>query len=144
MSIAFRPATLDDGYAVLEHLRPEQVATLEKLGIDPAVLLEDIFGTSHAEVVLVDGEVAAVFGITRETFFGEAKIWLITTMLIEKEPIGFLRASRMITKKMFAIHGPLIGMVDADFEKSQRWLRWIGFKEVRSGNFKKMRYDGGA
>lgn len=143
MSIAFRKATLEDGREVIHNLREEQRRTLDKLGIEPLILLEAIFDSSSAETVLINDQVAAVFGVTHETLIGEAKIWLITTNLIEKEPVGFLRASRIITEELFMEHGPLIGMVDADFEKSQRWLRWVGFKEVRSGNFKRMRYDGG-
>lgn len=134
---------MTDGEYVLENLRKEQRATLARLGIDAWELLHQVIARFPSETVLINDEVAAVFGVARETLLGEAKIWLITTSLIEKEPVAFLRASRMITKKLYAIHGPLTGMVDADFEKSQRWLRWIGFKEVRDGDFIVMRYNGG-
>lgn len=141
--ISFREATLDDGVYVLNHLRPEQRATLKKLGIDGFSLFRSVLEKAPAETVLINGRVAAVFGVSSESLIGEAKIWMITTSLIEKEPVAFLRASRTITEVLFQKHGSLIGMVDSDFEKSQRWLRWIGFKEVRKGNFNVMRYDGG-
>lgn len=140
----FRKATIGDGIAVLERLRPEQKATLEKLELDAMVLLNKVVDNGMpSTTVLIDGEVAAVFGVARETLLGEVKIWMITTDLIEKHPIEFLRNSRRFTKSLFSAYGPLVGMVDSDFEKSRRWLRWIGFEEVRKGDFIVMRYSGG-
>lgn len=140
----FRRATFEDGVLVLENLREEQQLTIEKLGIDSKALLRKAINETYPSMtVIVEDQVAAVFGVMKETLLGEAKIWLITTPLIEKEPVAFLRASRTFTETLYAEHGPLIGMVDADFEKSHRWLRWIGFEEVRDGDFKVMRYTGG-
>jgi hypothetical protein len=137
-----RKATLDDGAKVLQHLRQEQRETLEKLDLDPGALLAKALDKDSI-TVLFDGEIAAVFGAMKATLLGDAKIWMITTDLIKQNPISFLRASRRITEELYIKHGPLIGMVDADFEKSRRWLRWIGFNEAKVGSFIIMRYEGG-
>lgn len=142
--MTFRQATLEDGKIVLAHLRPEQKETIKKLELDALTLLSKVIrGNLPSTTVLIDGEVAAVFGVTKESLLSDAKIWLITSELINKEPIAFLRASRRFTEELYQAYGPLIGMVDSDFEKSRQWLRWIGFKEVRQGDFIVMRYNGG-
>lgn len=140
----FRKATIGDGVSVLAHLRDEQKTTISKLDLDALALLHKVMGSGMpSTTVLIDDEIAAVFGVARETLLGEVKIWMITTDLISKHPIEFLRKSRQFTKDLYSAYGPLIGMVDSNFEKSQRWLRWIGFEEVRKGDFIVMRYSGG-
>ncbi|SRR5881394_447068 len=140
----FRKASMDDGIKVLANLRPEQRATIEKLNLDPLGLLAKVINKEFPSMTVeIDGEVASVFGVHRETLLSDAKVWMITTELIEKHPVAFLRASRRFTEDLHKNYGPLIGMVDSDFERSRRWLRWIGFKEVKAGDFIVMRYSGG-
>lgn len=142
--MTFREATWEDGKEVLERLRPQQMATVKKLNLDVMGLLTKVINNNFPSItVLIDGEVAAVFGVAQESLLSDVKIWLMTTPLIEKNSIAFLRESRRFTQELYKAYGPLIGMVDSDFEKSRRWLRWIGFKEVRVGEFIVMRYNGG-
>ena len=142
--MTFREATFDDGREVLSRLRPEQKSTVAKLNHDAHGLLFKVINNGFPSItVLIDGEVAAVFGVAQETLLSDVKIWLMTTPLVEKNSIAFLRASRRFTQELYASYGPLVGMVDSDFDKSRRWLRWIGFKETKVGEFIVMRYEGG-
>lgn len=142
--MTFRSATLDDGKQVLLDLRVEQKTTIEKLDLDALKLLTKVINNRFPSItVLIDGEVAAVFGVSQETLLSDVKIWMITTSKIESSPIAFLRASRRFTQELYESYGPLLGVVDSDFEKSRRWLRWIGFKEINVGDFIVMRYEGG-
>lgn len=139
----FREGSFADGLTILANLREAQCATLRRLAIDPVLLLQKALGSGESVTVLIDDQPAAMFGVQSETVLGVKKIWLITTDLVEREPIAFLRNSRRITKVFYANYGTLIGMVDKDFEQSAAWLRWCGFVEHRSGDFIVMRYSGG-
>ena len=139
----FRPATFEDGLAILKDLREAQCLTLNKLKLDPEALLRQAMNGSRATAAVIDGKPAAVFGVVSLSLVGLAKIWLITTPAVEKEPIAFLRSSRAFTQALFEEHGMLIGAVDADFPKSRRWLEWLGFVPFREGKITIMRYSGG-
>ena len=139
----FREATLEDGLAVLADLREAQCLTLNKLKLDPEALLRRAMNGSRAMAVIIDGKPAAVFGVVSSSLIGLAKIWLITTPAVEREPVAFLRNSKAFTRALFEEHGMLIGTVDKDFPKSRRWLEWLGFVPFREGDITIMRYSGG-
>lgn len=138
----FRKGELQDGLDILADLREQQCRSLRKLQIDPVLLLVKAL-ESPAVTVLVDDRPAAMYGVVSETLLGLTKIWVISTPLIELEPIAFLRNSRRILREFHASYGTLIGMVDREFERSCAWLKWCGFVEYRLGDFIVMRYSGG-
>lgn len=142
--ISFQQATLDDGIAILANLRFHEARTIEKLQLDAVTLLDKAIRNEFPSYVcMVDGEPAAIFGGHSETMLGECRLWMLTTPLIEAHQVPLLRASKRFVQWMFASYGPVVGMVDSEFEKSRDWLRWIGFKEVHDGEFIIMRYSGG-
>lgn len=142
--ILFREATLDDGIEVLENLRGQEKKTLEKLQIDAVSLLDKAIRNEFPSFVcLVDHEPAAIFGGSSETLLGECRLWMLTTPLIERHQVPLLRASKRFVNWMFLNYGPVVGMVDSEFEVSRNWLRWIGFKEIHDGDYVVMRYSGG-
>ena len=142
--IRYRKATIEDGLRILRNLRAQEQKTIEKLGIDPVATLELALANQFPSfTVFVDDEPAAIFGGHSETLIGECRLWMLTTPLIERHQIPLLRASRQYVQWMFRNYGPVIGMVDSEFEKSRNWLRWIGFKEIQDGDYIVMRYSGG-
>jgi hypothetical protein len=142
--ITFRQATTRDGDYILNNLRVQESKTIEKLGIDPnALLARALFSELPSWTCLVDGIPAAIFGATADTLLGEPRLWMLTTPLIERHQVPLLRASKMYVQRMAEVHGSVVGMVDAEFEKSKAWLRWIGFKEVKKGDYIVMRYSHG-
>jgi len=142
--IEFKEATYEAGLEVLATVRPAQKRTIEKLGVDaPALLERAIRNEFPSFCVFVEGKPAAVFGGHSETLLGEARLWMLTTPLIERHQVPLLRYSRRFVKWMYANYGPVIGIVDSDFDKSRAWLRWIGFKEISWGEYIVMRYSGG-
>lgn len=142
--IQFKSATVEDGVQILSNLRFHEQRTLEKLQINAPALLERALRNEFPSFVcLVDGKPAAIFGGHSETLLGECKLWMLTTPLIEGHQIPLLRWSRRYVQWMFLNYGPVIGMVDSEFEISKNWLRWLGFKEVHDGEYIVMRYSGG-
>jgi hypothetical protein len=142
--IEFREATVFDGIEILAHIREPQKRTIEKLNIDASALLTKAIRNEFPSFcVFVEGHPAAIFGGHSETLIGETRLWMLTTPLIERHQVPLLRYSKRFVRAMFESYGPVIGVVDADFEKSRAWLRWIGFKEIAEGDYIVMRYSGG-
>lgn len=142
--ISFREATLDDGITIISNLRFHERRTLEKLGLNAVELLDKAIRNEFPSFVcFVDDEPAAIFGGHSETLLGECRLWMLTTPLIEKHQVPLLRASKRFVKWMFVHYGPVVGMVDSEFEASRNWLRWLGFEEVHDGEYIVMRYSGG-
>lgn len=142
--IEFKKATLDDGLEILSNLRFHEARTIEKLQIDAVDLLSKALRNEFPSFVcFVDGEAAAIFGGHSETLLGECRLWMLTTPLIEAHQVPLLRASKRFVQWMATTYGPVVGMVDSEFEKSRDWLRWIGFKEVHDGEYIVMRYSSG-
>jgi hypothetical protein len=140
--IAVREATLEDGLFVLANLREQEKRTILKLGIDAEEVLRNALENDYPSFVIdVAGRPAVVCGASSDTMLGEPRLWMLTTPIIENHQITFLRTSRRYVQWMRKTYGPIIGMVDCDFEKSRQWLRWIGFKEIQSGEYIVMRYS---
>lgn len=142
--IAFREATIGDGIEVLSNLRFNEARTIEKLQLNAVDLIDRALRNEFPSFVcLVDGKPAAIFGGHSETLLGECRLWMLTTPLIEAHQVPLLRASKRFVDWMARAYGPVVGMVDSEFEKSRDWLRWIGFKEVHNGDYIVMRYSSG-
>lgn len=144
MTISFREAKIEDGLVILENLRGQEKRTIKKLQIDAVALLSRALSNSYPSFTcIIDDEPAAIFGGHSETELGEVRLWMLTTPLIERHPIPLLRFSRNFVRSMYKHYGPIVGMVDTEFEISHNWLQWIGFRRVRAGEFEVMRYSGG-
>lgn len=52
--------------------------------------------------------------------------WMVTTTHIEKDPRGFLRASKALMAEMLRRHLQLMNYVDARNTDAIRWLAWLG------------------
>lgn len=142
--ISFEKATLEDGVRILANLRQQEARTIEKLQLNAMDLLARALRNEFPSFVcMVDDEPAAIFGGHSETMLGECRLWMLTTPLIEAHQVPLLRASKRFVEWMARAYGPVVGMVDSEFEKSRDWLRWIGFKEVQVGDYIVMRYSSG-
>lgn len=126
---------------IIPLLRDHDRRTAERLGVDPLLVLRYTFDRgSPMQIALVDDRPLAMWGIEWKTMLSVASLWMITTDEVQKNPVSFLRESRRVVKLWAETYGTLEGMVDSDFDTSVRWLRWLGFREVEEGEFKKMRY----
>jgi hypothetical protein len=77
---------------------------------------------------LVDGEVIAIGGVKCEGILSdEGYVWILCSERVNEMPIAFVRgAMRALTlvKQRFA---SIYGLVAADFDRSIRFLTWMGF-----------------
>src|SRR3954470_20102838 len=109
-------------------MRREDVAEVLALGFQDArtAVWHSLSQSTVAFALLFDGEVAAVFGVGRAEN-GVACVWALTGRAVHVHPRAFIRASRPILHMLLSECGVLCNVVDARYEASVRWLRWLGF-----------------
>lgn len=139
--IELRETRAEDIEAIIPNLRAHDKKTIERLRLDPVALLRTTFmNGSPMFTATVDGAPACMWGLEKRSLLSSWMLWMLTTDAIDANPVRFLRESRRIIKALSDTYGTIEGMVDSDFEISVRWLRWLGFREVRGGEFRLMRY----
>lgn len=108
-------------------LTDAQLATLGS--VDPMTLIEDaIDRADQCWVGRVDGDIVCVWGIQGKTLLSdEVYLWLVTTDLVEKHQFKFLRYSQDFIKELSTRYRRVWGLVDAEYDTSIRWLKWLGF-----------------
>lgn len=140
--IEIREVVSEDIDRILPLIRAHEQKTIERLGLNALALLEDTFERGRPMCIAeVDGEPMAMWGLEWQTVLSTPVLWMLTTDLVDRYPIGFLRESRRVVHEWREIYGPVEGLVDSDFDTSLRWLRWIGFREIDGGNYIRMRYS---
>jgi hypothetical protein len=122
------PATLAHAEAI--DLRPGDAREIEALGLTPhEALARSLARSIWANAYLVDGEVAAVMGVTLSNLVGGVAMpWLLTGRPVDRHRKAFLRLTRDRVGQMLAEHGMLVAQVHAQYREALRWLRWLGFE----------------
>ena len=139
--IDIRPTQLGDIEEIIPNLRTHDKKTIERLRIDPVALLRRTFENGSPMMTATEDDVPiCMWGLEKKSMLSTWMIWMLTTDEIDRHSIKFLRLSRTLVRVWAESFGTLEGMVDADFDVSVKWLRWIGFREVSDGEFKLMRY----
>ncbi|MFM0151447.1 hypothetical protein [Paraburkholderia sediminicola] len=125
------PATLEHAIAMAPRMREADRAECWALArLTPLEALEVSVQTAvYAWTWLVDGEPACMFGVGARSMIGDTGTpWLLSTDLVAKYPMPFLRGYRTYLQKMRAIYPHLSNVVDARYTTCVRWLGWLGFK----------------
>lgn len=122
-------ATKTHALMMAPHVRAAEVQELkDSYGLSPVrALLRELERSVVAWSWVIDGEVACMFGISREHFLEyESYPWFITTPLVEVHARAFARACKQLLPELLERHPKLVGMVDARYTLSIRWLGWLG------------------
>jgi hypothetical protein len=92
-------------------------------------MLEHELATSLATYAgVVDGEVVVLGGIKcRDLFSDEAYVWIICSERVNQYPIAFVKAVLAVRKEVQPRFSSLWGYLVTDFERSVRWVQWLGF-----------------
>ncbi len=122
------PATMSHVSAVAATMRPEDAAeVLASCGFDPLrALRESVQVSDAAWTLLLDGQPAAVFGAVGVAS-GCGVVWMLTSTMVDRHPIAFLRLCRPVVEALLMHYGLLFNYVDARYEVALRWARWLGF-----------------
>lgn len=84
-------------------------------------------GSVFAKVALVNGEIAAVWGVCG-TLGRTGQPWLFTTPVVERAKMHFVRIMRQEVKEMLVLYPRLLGLVDDAYAGAIRLLGAVGFK----------------
>lgn len=125
------PATLDHARMMAPNLRAAEIRELrDGDGVEPeAALLREIDRSVSAWSWIVDGEVACMWGIVAPNLLDHSAYpWFLSTALVERHARSFARACKTLLPELLERHPHLVGMVDARYTLSVRWLEWLGAK----------------
>lgn len=81
----------------------------------------------YSATAVVDGEVAAIWGVGGSPLGRIGRPWLLTAPVIERVRLAFIREARVETGKMLAIYPEMRGFVDSRYKGALRLLRTLGF-----------------
>jgi hypothetical protein len=93
----------------------------------PAEALRIAIETSEVcRTLLIDGEVAAMFGV-REMRPDVGLIWMLTSSTVDRKPFAFWRTMRTELLQLLRVYPALANMVDARYTQAVESLRRVGF-----------------
>ena len=110
-------------------MRWQEADAIAALSRDPIALIKHELATSISTYAgLVDGEVVVIGGVKcRDVLSDEAYVWIICSERVNEVPIGFVRTVKKVYKEVRPRFSSLWGLLVTDFERSVRWVRWLGF-----------------
>lgn len=114
----------------LREASPEQVELMRENSEE--IIVGAIEKARYAWTGFWNDEIACIVGVTSVTMLADtAYLWTVTTKVVEEHPLLFAKYSKMFVKDLLKQQYVSIqGCVDPKFEKSVRWLKWLGFKTV--------------
>jgi hypothetical protein len=122
------PSKIEDVYRVAANLRHEDMAEITGFGLDPKLALR----TSYRHAILrktafVDGEIAAMWGLGGAMLSDAGNPWLMTTPIVERVPVTFLKVGREQLGEMLLQRPFLFNFVQASYARACRFLEVLGF-----------------
>ena len=127
----YRPATYKDGLVVLNHLRSEDKAEVEGMGLSLLHVPFGVLASEHATYFHVDGEPAGIAGVVRLSPT-EGQIWMLCTPLITTRPHTFVRQAKKWLREVEQEYKLLWNLADARNHVHHKLLKHLGFKALRT------------
>lgn len=122
------PAEISHVYALAATLRREDASEIDATGFGCRDGLRAIYrGALLRRTAMVDGEVAAMFGLTGDALSDSGEPWLLTSAAIERVPCAFLREARREVASMLRIKPVLHNYVMASYTRACRFVLLLGF-----------------
>ena len=81
----------------------------------------------YSATALVDGEVAAIWGVGGSPLGRVGRPWLLTSPAVERARFAIIRVGRLEVGKMLGIYPEMRGFVDSRYEGALGLLRLLGF-----------------
>ncbi len=130
--ITWRHAAPADAAWLAPQLRAADALEVRRLGCEPAALLEqNIRDAEVAGLFLADGVPLCAFGIVRPSLLapGVGCPWMLGTPLLDRHAREMLRETRRWVQAWRERFDAMYAWVDADYDASLRWMRWLGFEQ---------------
>lgn len=129
--IEIRRATEADAERLAKTLRAADRAELFAATGKPSglVVKEAVAASDEPIVGLIDGELACIFGIELEdALLRRGCVWMLTSDVVERHPLRFLRAVRAVMPQVTADYDYLFNHVYVKNTTAIHWLKWLGFE----------------
>lgn len=127
-SYFIRPAVLADVYALARTLREQDRIEVTDLGLTPAIALRACYRNAIIRrTAIVDGEIAAMWGMGGVMLSDIGHPWMLTAPPVEKVPIGFFKEAQRGCVEMLRLKRRLEGHVAANYTQACRFLDALGF-----------------
>ncbi|GHV34460.1 hypothetical protein FACS1894187_05050 [Synergistales bacterium] len=138
MKITFQLLTMKHA-AIAQYLREADKKEIEDMAASVDIKLSEteaveysIRNTKSGFAAFIDGELTAIFGVTKETD-ESGNIWLLGTDEITKRPLRFYKESKSIFDVLSKGYDELYNYVGKKNKTALRWLEWLGFKFEEAG-----------
>ncbi len=113
-----------------KRLRAGACVALMDRGFDPRRALHDAFmGSHYCRAALVDGRVAAMWGLEGPLLGGAAKIWLALSEEVGHLPVMIVREARRELAEIAAVYGGIEAAVLPEDQAAVRFASFLGFRE---------------
>lgn len=126
--LTFAAGTVEHAAALAPTLRPEDLAEVQACGFEDArhALVEAVEGSTVCWACLVDGEVAAMFGVGDGP--GGEQLWFLTGQLFVTRARLFVSRAKEVMRRLLERHADMQNHIDARYLAAVRWAKWLGFE----------------
>jgi hypothetical protein len=129
MKIEIVDATAEHVRILARTMRDEDRAEISGMNCHVRHTLHDLYRTSlNSRTALVDGVVAAVWGLQGGLLDDVGYPWLFTAPAAERAPVAFVKTAGRELAGMLATHRILLTRVMASYERSIRLFERLGFR----------------
>lgn len=112
-------------------MRDEDAAECAAFGLTPAQALSRCLASRNTLAGVADDKTVAIFGLRTGDYHPRLSlIWLLSSREANAHKIAFARWSKAFVDDKKHTHKWMGNFVDARYEKSVKWLKWLGF-EIR-------------
>lgn len=126
--VSVRSCEIADIYVLAAGLREQDRLEMTCLGLDPRTVLRASYRNSILRrSYFVDGELAAVSGLGGELMADIGAPWLMTTPVVERVPVTFVKIAREAVAEMLCHRIRLENVVAASYAGACRLLEVLGF-----------------
>lgn len=121
-------ATREHVQVLRSRLRADDALEMTAIGEDPgACLWHSWRGSPYRRTALVDGAVAAMWGVHGDMLAETGIPWLLTAPVVETLPVSMLKVGRRETGFMSELYPYLENQVMASYRRAVRFIRMMGF-----------------
>jgi hypothetical protein len=129
-----RDATYTDCLNLAPNLRPEDKDEVWESGsyLPEEALVMSFKSSADAKVVILDGEIVCMYGISVSEVEGMGIPWMLGTKRLRSVPKEFLERTLLIIEEYSRQYSLLANCVWSKNTVHIRWLEWLGFTIIRN------------
>lgn len=120
--------------ALSDNIRQKDRIESLRLGVEPLKALTQCFKYAIVrKTILIDGKVAAVFGVTGNLFANQNTLYLATSNTVKQvSSLTFVRTYIQELDKLKAAFEKLVCYVDAEYYEAIKLLELVGFEREQT------------